>query len=77
MSDSVFPYDAPSILGGTQAVGGLTRRELLAAMAMQGILSGENDARFSSKDEAVRAVTEMAVEFSDALLAELSKPVKP
>jgi len=51
--------------------GGLTKREMFAAMAMQGLLStGAN--WFESKDGA-----HFSVKWADALLAELAKPQEP
>ncbi len=44
---------------------GLTKREYFAAMAMQGLISG-NGTHFSD-------IPEKSVEFADALLAELEK----
>lgn len=46
----------------------LTKRELFAAMAMQGIMSNPQGWEMSNTD-----VASMAVELSDALIAELSK----
>ena len=54
---------------------GLTKREQFAAMAMQGLLSGNNadcDLYETSADW-VKNLTEASVEFSDALLAELER----
>ena len=55
---------------------GLTKREYLAAMAMQGILSGLNgDARIhESSTEWKDDVVGSSVIFADAQLAELEKP---
>jgi hypothetical protein len=56
---------------------GLTKRELLAAMAMQGILSGDlitGLIRGGGKEETFcRDISIMAVEHADALIAELNK----
>ena len=49
---------------------GLTKRELFAAMAMQGIASNPNAATIEGPD----VVAGAAVEAADALLAELAKP---
>lgn len=51
-----------------QSYGGLTKREYFAAMAMQGMMS------HPSCDAPASAVAADAVEFADALLAELAKP---
>ena len=52
-------------------LGGLTKRELFAAMAMQGLaavpLQGE------SPSGAVKSDVERAVKYADALIAELAK----
>jgi hypothetical protein len=48
---------------------GLTKRELIAAMAMQGFLAGD----FENTDEC--EVARWSIEQADALLAELAKPV--
>lgn len=50
----------------TVATGGLTKRELIAAMAMQGILSQENSGDFTPKGAASEAI-----EYADALLEAL------
>jgi BarA-like signal transduction histidine kinase len=53
--------------------GGLTKRELFAAMAMQGILSGlPKEAVYSPTITANASVCH-----ADALLAELAKPQEP
>ncbi len=51
---------------------GLSKRELFAAMAMQGILSGDSDDTYTVEKAAV-----VAVELADALIAELSKEPTP
>lgn len=48
------------------ALGGLTKRELIAAMAMQGLLSSETQATYEE-------FAASSVEVADALLAELAK----
>lgn len=57
----------------TDTTGGLTKRELIAAMLMQGLMSNPE---FVCADNAHAAhlSTEIAVNGSDALLLELSKP---
>ena len=55
---------APS--GVHHAETGLTKRELFAAMAMQGILAGNDE-------YGGRKLAEVAVGFADALIAELDK----
>ena len=63
--------NAPAYPGlGYLAPSGLTKRELFAAMAMQGIASNPNAATIEGPD----VVAGAAVEAADALLAELAKP---
>jgi hypothetical protein len=58
----VFPVNLGSVNGF-----GITKRELFAAMAMQGILSSDaNYGLYESAEKAVRS--------ADSLLAELNKP---
>lgn len=54
---------------------GLTKREQFAAMAMQGLLSGNNADcdLYETSVEWVKNLTEASVEFADALLAELER----
>lgn len=61
------PWEAGSLATGW----GLTKRELLAAMAMQGMLSDESEGDHREYEAANAA--KRAVEFADALLKELSK----
>ena len=51
---------------------GLTKRELFAAMAMQGILA--NPCRQTSTSETYAEAAIDGVRYADALLAELAKP---
>ena len=60
-SDSVFP----------ELSGDLTKRELFAAMAMQGLLS------FGKITTSAEAYAGQAVITADALIAELAKEPKP
>lgn len=56
-----------------EPVGGLTKREYFAAMAMQGILSTRKDGvRFSDLEN----LSEDAALFADALITELNKEQK-
>ena len=52
---------------------GLTKRELFAAMAMQGLLS---DMEFIKKNSTGLTAVELAVCTADALIAELNKEVQ-
>jgi hypothetical protein len=73
MSEHVFPIDPKNLLGM-----GLTKRELFAAMAMQGLCSiqvsprtvEEVEARYGKWEAGVAA---LAVRMADALLEELQK----
>jgi len=65
--DSAFAIGA-----GTPPKGiGLTKREYFAAMAMQGILSGYTETNVTGLE---KVLCESAVNYSDALIAELNKP---
>ena len=69
MSDSAFPFSETNECfqyPNTQHHG-LTKRELFAAMAMQGILS-ENENVYSQPQVAADSVS-----YADALIAELGK----
>jgi hypothetical protein len=52
-----------------QPMGGLTKRELFAAMAMQVVAGGKQ-----IETGKVRALAESAIALADALIAELEKP---
>ena len=54
-------------------VAGLTKRELFAAMAMQGQLAHRN----GYTENGYGVIASDAVEFADALIAELNKEVQP
>lgn len=66
------PVGGLSVLGnGPQLVESMTKRELFAAMAMQGYLSGRSaDSPSSMRPEAVAVG---CVLYADALLAELAQ----
>ncbi len=64
-----IPLFAGEQLAGGIDADGLTRRELFAAMAMQGVLSGaEYDMPTS-----IGGVASLAVDYADALIKELDK----
>jgi hypothetical protein len=67
--EPAYPYSA-LVPGGMPTIyddaKGLTKRELLAALAMQGMLRGEYDAAYG-------VIAVRACEAADALLAELAK----
>jgi hypothetical protein len=80
MSD-VFPQPRPYVAGvdqrgkvvqefTRQAFGGLSKRELYAAFALQAMIREEIDPR----QDCFNARTEAAVQYADALIAELAKP---
>ena len=75
-NNSAFPHDE-----GPYVIHGLTKRELIAAMAMQGLLSNpggpvqaSNVSGWQSTTNCSRGdVANESVQFADALLAELAK----
>lgn len=54
---------------------GLTKREMFAMTAMQGLLSGVHgdSSLYDAAPEWVRNISEASIEFADALLAELER----
>lgn len=72
-TDPVFPREAKysSEWGTIQraAAAGLTKRDLFAAMAMQGMMAAET----AADDFVASGVAKRAVIYADALLAELAK----
>ena len=71
MSNATTDLPAFPTLGPLFATG-LTKRELFAAMAMQGILA--NPCRQTSTSETYAEAAIDGVRYADALLAELAKP---
>ena len=71
MSNATTDLPAFPIHGPLFATG-LTKRELFAAMAMQGILA--NPCRQTSTSETYAEAAIDGVRYADALLAELAKP---
>lgn len=68
-SESAFPYVAVPYQSEHTNNPGLTKRELIAAMAMQGLL-----ANMGSQDNALTTnIARWAVDYADALLIELEK----
>ena len=61
----------PSNILFNSNLNGCTKRELFAAMAMQGILANDNNNEFTASGAAFSAI-----EYADALLAELAKEKK-
>lgn len=73
MSDFVFPQTS-ELANGTVTTPGLSKRELFAAMAMQGWLAGCRNAysEFTAPGMNTHVAAESAVQFADALLATLT-----
>ena len=71
-NESVFPG---FVRAGEVALssGGLTKREMFAAMAMQGLCAGVEYGRVIDED----AIASDAVACADALLAKLTEPKQP
>jgi len=68
--DSAFPAEG--------IAWGLTKREYFAAMAMQGMLSGDHQSdaiadQVDSIDEFYNKIAELSTEYADALIKELNK----
>lgn len=61
-NDAAYP-----LMGKISAAAGLTKRELFAAMAMQGLLA------YPHSNQTVGVCASVAVKAADALIAELSK----
>lgn len=81
MPEMLFPESLKDqVLKLHSKYGGLTKRELFAAMAMQGILSGiEFFSNSKIKTDGAPAnllLTELAVDTADALIVELNKEKK-
>lgn len=76
-SDAAFPHKTKIPLTETEidnviTHSGLTKRELFAAMAMQGLVSSLTIGR----DEHLHLMAQTAVEYADALISELAKDNK-
>jgi hypothetical protein len=68
---NVFPLEGRAD-GGTWQTCGITKRELFAAMAMQGSLGGEPGSHLEPRRLAIESVR-----YADALIAELAKEPAP
>lgn len=68
-NDDIFPQIGYGELGTTCSKGGLTKRELFAAMAMQGILS---NSKYSKEDHVPIVVAADSMRLADVLLKKLS-----
>ena len=56
---------------------GLTKRELFAAMAMQGLLSDNDYSPYTLRNgDYINTLGEQCVKYADALIAELNKEVQ-
>lgn len=81
--DNAFPYQyqgmIPSTSGGypdgrMHTVPGMTKRELFAAMAMQGLITNPGDLEETMSQETLGAtIADWAVGYADALLRALEK----
>lgn len=69
MDKSIFPSDG---MGDEQ--GGLTKRELFAAMIAQGIVSANYDPDAGDAPSDDKAIAENAVGIADALITALATP---
>lgn len=65
----VFPFVETAAIQGESINFGLTKRELFAAMAMQGALGGEPGKHLMPEN-----LAEDSVVYADALLAALAQP---
>ncbi len=72
--DSAFPVPSQKIGGVGLTDGGLTKREYIAARVMVGWLAAHADPEVTIPDS--EEVARDVVEYTDALLAELSKPAR-
>lgn len=70
---SVFPNEIIGSLMNLKSKGGLSKRELIAAMSLQGLLASNEE----SLNWSQAATATLAVRFADALLTELGKKEKP
>jgi hypothetical protein len=68
IEDAVFPQNIEHPDGNVTCKG-LTKREYFAAMAMQGLLANS----FRSPTSYIESNAEYAVNYADALIAELNK----
>ena len=69
---SAYPFDQEDISDI-----GLTKRELFAAMAMQGMAANPADNYLAEVDgKIVNVTSKYAVKYADALIAELNKEVQ-
>ncbi len=75
MSENVFP-SVETTPFGSKSVGGLTKRELFAAMAMQGAMA-DGTYVSDSRSHWFEKVACDAVQMADALIFELAKEPKP
>lgn len=72
--DGDFWFDSTKPELGTESYHGLTKREMFAMHAMQGLLSSDNSSIcfYKSDSDAVH-IAQSSVAYADALLAELEK----
>jgi hypothetical protein len=78
-NEPAFPIPASDLTGSYDAAQGLTKREHFAAMAMQSMCAGPGAEMVASRDGRYdetnwkEIVAMNAVEFADALIAELNR----
>ena len=77
-AELAFPFVETGAMQGESINLGLTKRELFAAMAMQGMLAQvDSKSSPSTWDSAPEGAARASVRCADALLAELAKPQEP
>lgn len=73
-NDAAFPHQSECVIGGTVYTSehsGLTKRELIAAMAMQALIP-----TYVEQVKELENAASAAVEYADALLKELERETK-
>ena len=71
-NDAAYPLE----IATGQYNSGLTKRELIAAMAMQGLLFDPVDLNLLFHPADLKKIAKLSVKAADALIAELSKEVQ-
>ncbi len=74
-NDLAFPLatDKDRYRYSTRSTDGLTKREQLAAMAMQGLCAVGDKGEFSSFEYAYKVLAKQAVDIADALIKQLNE----
>lgn len=70
-TDDAFAWAVMTATGETTGASGLTKREWMAAMAMQGMLAN------ASPDQIHGYEAQYALQFADGLIAALNRPLCP